>query len=102
VRSRIRFGQGRLRDLADVTTKWFLRITVIDRPGVLARIAAVFGGHDVSIKSVWQEGRGGEATLLPVTHESPERQLQAAVRDLAALDVVSEVATVLRVHSDEP
>lgn len=102
VRSRIRFGQGRLRDLADVTTKWFLRITVIDRPGVLARIAAVFGSNDVSIKSVWQEGRGDEATLLLVTHESPERQLQAAVTELAALDVVSEVATVLRVHSDEP
>ena len=102
VRTRIRFAQGRLRDLADVTTKWFLRITVVDRPGVLARIAAVFGSHDVSIKSVWQEGRGDEATLLLVTHESPERHLQAAVTDLAALDVVSEVATVLRVHSDEP
>ena len=102
VRSRIRFVQGRLRDLADVTTKWFLRITVVDRPGVLARIAAVFGSNDVSIKSVWQEGRGDEATLLLVTHESPERHLQAAVTELAALDVVSEVATVLRVHSDEP
>ena len=102
VRSRIRFAQGRIRDLADVTTKWFLRFTVVDRPGVLARIAAVFGSHDVSIKSVWQEGRGVEATLLLVTHESPERHLQAAVSDLAALDVVSEVATVLRVHGDEP
>ena len=102
VRSRIRFAQGHLRDLADVTTKWFLRITVVDRPGVLARIAAVFGSHEVSIKSVWQDGRGDEATLLLVTHESPERHLQAAVTDLAALDVVSEVATVLRVHSDEP
>jgi homoserine dehydrogenase len=88
--------------MADVTTKWFLRFTVVDRPGVLARIAAVFGSHDVSIKSVWQEGRGVEATLLLVTHESPERHLQAAVSDLAALDVVSEVATVLRVHGDEP
>ncbi|MDE0168119.1 MAG: homoserine dehydrogenase [bacterium] len=102
VRSRIRFAQGRVRDMADVTTKWFLRFTVVDRPGVLARIAAVFGSHDVSIKSVWQEGRGVEATLLLVTHESPERHLQAAVSDLAALDVVSEVATVLRVHGDEP
>ncbi len=102
VRSRIRFAQGRVRDMADVTTKWFLRFTVVDRPGVLARIAAVFGSHDVSIKSVWQEGRGAEATLLLVTHESPERHLQAAVSDLAALDVVSEVATVLRVHGDEP
>ena len=102
VRSRIQFAEGRLRDLADVTTKWFLRVTVVDRPGVLARIAAVFGDHQVSIKSVWQEGRGDEATLLLVTHESREGNLQAAVTDLDGLDVVSEVSAVLRVYSDEP
>ena len=102
VRSRIRFAKGRLRDLAGVTTKWFLRITVVDRPGVLAQIAAAFGNRQVSIKSVWQDGRGDQATLLLVTHESRERDLQAAVTDLDALEVVSEVATVLRVHSDEP
>lgn len=102
VRSRIRFGRGRLRDLADLTTKWFLRMTVMDRPGVLARIAMVFGQHLVSIKSVWQEGRGCEATLLIVTHESRERDLQAAVADIELLEVVSEVGAVLRVYSDEP
>ncbi len=102
VRSRIRFGTGRLRPMADVTTKWFLRLVVVDRPGVLAAISAVFGRHQVSIKSVRQEGRGDEATLLLVTHESPERDLQAAVTDLEVLDVVSEVSTVLRVRSDDP
>ena len=102
VRSRIRFARGRLRDMSDLTTKWFLRVIVVDRPGVLARIAAVFGNHEVSIKSVWQEGRGDKATLLLVTHESRECDLQAAVTDLRALDVVSEVAALLRVHSDEP
>lgn len=102
VKSRIRFGSGRVRNPADITTKWFLRMTVIDRPGVLARIAAVFGRHRVSIKSVWQEGRGDEATLLIVTHESREGDLQAAVAELALLEVVSDVGSVLRVHSDEP
>ena len=87
---------------ADMTTKGFLRMTVVDRPGVLARIAAVFGKHQVSIKSVWQEGRADEATLLIVTHESREGDLQATAADLGRLDVVSEVGTVLRVHSDEP
>ena len=102
VRSRIRFARGSIRDSADVTTKWFLRLVVADRPGVLAQIAAAFGNHQVSIKSVRQDGRGDEATLLLVTHESRESYLHAAVADLAALESVSEVATVLRVHSDEP
>ena len=101
VRSRIRFAAGRLRDPADVVTEWFMRMTVVDRPGVLASIAAVFGRHRVSIKSVWQEGRADEATLLLVTHEAADRDLRATVADLEALDVVSEVATLLRVHGQE-
>ena len=102
VRSRIRFSRGRVKDLDEVATKGFVRMTVVDRPGVLARIAAVFGEHQVSIKSVWQEGRGDVATLLIVTHESREGDLRAAAARLAHLDVVSEVGTVLRVYSDEP
>lgn len=101
VKSRIRFATGRLRDVADFSTKWLLRITVVDRPGVLAQIAAVFGRHEVSIKSVWQDGRGDEATLLLVTHESPEGDLQLAASELAGLEVVSEVDSVMRVYHDE-
>ena len=102
VKSRIRFATGRLRDVANFSTKWLLRITVADRPGVLAQIAAVFGRHEVSIKSVWQDGRGDEATLLLVTHESPEGDLHLAASELAGLEVVSEVDSVMRVYNNEP
>lgn len=102
VKSRIRFASGRLRDPSGVSTKWLLRMTVVDRPGVLARIAAVFGRHEVSIKSVWQDGRGDEATLLLVTHESPEGDLHLAADELAGLEVVSEVDSIMRVYDEEP
>ena len=101
VDARIRFVAGHLRRPEDISTQWLLRITVIDRPGVLARIAGVFGTHLVSIKSVWQDGRGDEATLLLVTHESPEGDLQKAASDLSKLDVVTEVASAMRVYSQE-
>ncbi len=101
VKSRIRFDKVRLQDLSDMAARWFVRMTVQDKPGVLARIARVFGTHLVSIKSVWQEGRGDQATLLIVTHESRGADLQAAVADITLLEVVSEVGAVLRVHSDE-
>ena len=97
----IRFAPGRLRDFGDVPTVWYLRMEVRDRPGVLAQVAGAFGDHDVSIRSVWQEGRGDSATVLMVTHRCPERsqrQALAAVRDLEA---VREVASVIRVESDE-
>ncbi len=102
VKPRIRFAPGNIRDFGDVTTKWYLRLEVADQPGVLAQIAAVFGEYDVSIKSVWQEGRSDDATLLLVTHEAVERNLRAAREALAGLGVVRQVAAVVRVQSDEP
>jgi homoserine dehydrogenase len=76
-------------------------LQVIDRPGVLAQIAAAFGEADVSIKSVWQEGADDEATLLIVTHRAPESRQQDALRRVRSLDCVNAVAAAIRVESDE-
>jgi homoserine dehydrogenase len=78
-----------------------MRLEVADEPGVLASIAGVFGDAGVSIKSVWQEGQGDEATLLIVTHRAPEAQQQAAVAALRDLNTVRSVASVIRVESPE-
>ncbi len=101
VAPRIRFAPGEILDFAEVDTKWYLRLRVVDRPGVLAQIAAGFGQSDVSIKSVWQEGTGDEATLLIVTHACPEGRQRKAIDGLRGLDVVREVAAAIRVESDE-
>jgi len=99
---RVRFGPGRIRPFEEVTTKWYLRLHVLDAPGVLATIAGAFGKAKVSIKSVWQEGRGDEATLLLITHDAREADLRTAVASLGDLDEVREVAAAIRVQSDEP
>lgn len=102
VAPRIRFGPGAVLDFADTETKWYLRLEVIDAPGVLAQIAGVFGEHRVSIMSVWQEGRGDDATLLLVTHDAPEANHRAAADALRHLGVVRQVAATVRVVADEP
>ena len=102
VAPRIRFGAGEVKDFSEVTTKWYLRLEVADAPGVLARIAGVFGANDVSIMSVWQEGRGDDATLLLVTHDAPERNHRSAVESLGDLAEVKQVAATIRVVSSEP
>ena len=101
VAPRIRFSPGALLDFGEVETKWYMRLEVADEPGVLASIAGVFGDAGVSIKSVWQEGQGDEATLLIVTHRAPEAQQQAAVAALRDLHTVRSVASVIRVESPE-
>jgi len=93
----IRFAPADVVDFGEVPTRWCLRLEVADQPGVLARIAAAFGDAGVSIKSVWQEGRGDGATVLLVTHTGPEGHQRVAAAALRALDVVFEVASVIRV-----
>ncbi len=102
VAPRIRFSPGDLIDFSTVSTKWYVRLEVEDRPGVLAQVAGAFGDAGVSIKSVWQEGRGDEATLLIITHRAVEAAQRAAVDAVAELAPVERVAAVIRVESDEP
>ena len=97
---RVRFAPGRLVDFAEIETSWYLRIEVLDRPGVLAQIATVIGENGVSIESMVQLGRGETATLLLVTHPSKEAAHQAAIAALNELEVVHQVAATIRVLTD--
>jgi homoserine dehydrogenase len=92
----------RLRPIDELLGQYYLLMRVVDRPGVLAAIAGVFAEHQVSIKSVWQEGHGDEAQIVLITHRAREDALQACVRDLDALDVVDQVSSVIRVEAAEP
>jgi len=101
VAPRIRLGRGELVAFEDVSTKWYVRLEVDDQPGVLAQVAGAFGNHDVSIKSVLQEGRGDDATLMIVTHLAAERSQQAAKDEISDLPAVRSVASVVRVESPD-
>jgi homoserine dehydrogenase len=81
-------------------TRYHVALDVADRPGVLARVAESFARHDVSIKAVRQEGRGEDAQLVIVTHAAPDAALAACVADLAVMDVVRAVASVMRVEGE--
>ena len=90
-------AKARIRPIDEVETAYYLNLDVSDRPGVLAAVAGVFGRHDVSIRSMEQEGLGGEARLVFITHVAREAAVQATVRDLHHLDAVDRITSVLRV-----
>ncbi len=102
VAPRVKLGAGSVVPFGEISSKWYLRLEVADAPGVLAQIAGAFGEHGVSIMSVWQDGRGDDATLLLVTHDAPEAAHQAAVGALDGLEAVKQVAAVIRVISPQP
>jgi homoserine dehydrogenase len=91
----------RIRPMGDVVTRYHISLDVDDRAGVLAAVAGVFARHDVSIQTVRQEGRDGDATLVIVTHAATDAALASTVDDLRALEIVRAVASVMRVEGDQ-
>jgi homoserine dehydrogenase len=92
------YADFRLRPMGETPTRYHISLDVADRPGVLAAVALAFADHGVSISTVRQEGRGDDATLVLVTHAAPDAALASTVDDLRRLDVVREIASVLRVE----
>ena len=84
--------------MKDVYSSWFIRLSVKDKPGVLATIASLFGDNNVSIESVIQEGRRDNAELVLVTHEAAEEDLTSSIDSIANLESVSSVTSTIRVY----
>ena len=90
-----------IRPIDEVETAYYINMDVVDRPGVLASVAGVFGQHAVSIRSMEQEGLGDEARLVFITHTAREAAVQATLRGLHHLDAVDRITSVLRVVGTE-
>ncbi|MDP2401492.1 MAG: homoserine dehydrogenase, partial [Actinomycetota bacterium] len=88
-----------VRDIADLTSSYYVRLRVADEPGVLAAVASLFGSAGVSIGSVIQKAADETgAEIVYVTHRASERAVRTALAQIEALDVVSSVGTVIRVE----
>jgi homoserine dehydrogenase len=84
-----------------VRSRYYMRLSVDDQPGVLAAIAGAFARSDVSIASVRQEGRGDEAILVLITHVGTEGQHRATVSEIEHLDVVKMIQSRIRVEGTQ-
>lgn len=83
-------------------SKYYLRLMVADRPGVLASIAYAFGDKEVSLASVIQKHTDGRcAEIVMITHKVSEQNLQDALRIVEKLSAVDEVCIVVRVEDED-
>lgn len=81
----------------DVKNKFFVRMQVTNKPGVLARIASMFGEHKVSISKVIQKViTDGVAELVIVTEAVKEYHMQDALMHLREMDTTQEISSVIR------
>ncbi|MDP9067150.1 MAG: homoserine dehydrogenase [Actinomycetota bacterium] len=78
--------------------RYYLVLSVLDQPGVLAAVAGAFADQGISISSVRQEGTGDQATLVLITHLAGEGRHRATFERLQGLEVVKEIASKMRVE----
>lgn len=88
-----------LAALDKIKSRYYLRMTVKDQPGVLAQIATVMANHRVSIASVIQTGsdHAEAASLILTTHESDERAMGQTLAELSKLPSCLETPLLLRI-----
>ncbi len=85
--------------ISEIYSSFYIRMTVLDKHGVLAQIAKAFGDNKVSIDSVVQkQSLGSNAELIFITHITKESDLRKALDDIDSLDVVEKVDNVIRVE----
>jgi homoserine dehydrogenase len=96
------YGQKKVLPAGRAVSQFFLRLSVLDRPGVLAAISSLFGKHKVSIKTVSQNDTvKGVAELVIITHNVQEQAFGLAMKGVAKLPAVKKVDSVIRVGLDE-
>ena len=93
-----------LKPMAAITSKYMLRFSVLDKPGVLASIAGSLGTHGISIESMVQSAhQAGDATPVPIvikTHEALEGAVQSALEEIDRNDIICEKTVFIRIEDN--
>jgi homoserine dehydrogenase len=89
-----------IKSIHDITSTYYLRFTVVDRPGVLSRISGILGNFDISIVSVIQKGRRAEKAvpIFLLTHEAREINIQKALQEIDRLPIIVDKSVLLRME----
>ncbi|HOB97763.1 MAG TPA: homoserine dehydrogenase [Verrucomicrobiota bacterium] len=92
---------GRVLALSEAVCRYYVRLRVVDRPGVLGRVATILGRNRIGISSVFQpEGHeGGVVPLILMIHEAPNRAMARALAQIGRLGAVKAPPVMFRVES---
>lgn len=93
----------RLMPFDQIQTNYYFRFSVLDRPGVLSRIAGILGENDISIATVIQKGRkqAGSVPIVMTTHKAREKDVQKALAEIDHLDIVMGKTVLIRIEDDK-
>jgi len=96
------FASGRtVKPMAEIETRYYMRMSVADQAGVLAQISKILGDHAISISSVIQKETDPStqiAEIVIMTHPAKEQAVQRALKETERLAVVKEITNFVRVE----
>jgi homoserine dehydrogenase len=94
------FEQISAKKLIDISSRYYLRFSVIDKPGVLSQIANKLGKNRISISDVMQRERkaGKVVPLIVLTHATHEKDLRSAITEIDKLSCIRKKTQVLRIE----
>jgi homoserine dehydrogenase len=91
---------NRVLPIADIRSRYYLRLGLLDKPGMLGLITSVLGRHNISIASVLQKEAvaGGSVPVVIVTHEVCERDVAAALAEMDGMSGVGKGTVKMRIE----
>jgi homoserine dehydrogenase len=94
---------GRVVPMDEIVSRYYLRLSVVDKPGTLTKIATIFAAAKIGISSVFQpEGHEGESVpLILMIHDAPNAAMRKALAKIAKLPVVKNKLVMIRVENFE-
>ncbi len=84
--------------ITDFTSDYYMRMTVLDIPGVLSQITSIFADNNISITSMRQDAGEGVVSIVLITHKSSENNIRKAIKEIESLSEVQKVNAVIRVE----
>jgi homoserine dehydrogenase len=89
-------------DISETQSRYYLRVSALDKPGVLSKVSGILGTHHISISSVIQKERREESSVpvVMMTHEAREGNMRQALQEIDQLDVVTAATICIRVEGE--
>lgn len=96
-------SQPVITPMSELVCSYYFRVTALDKPGVLAAITGIFGKHNISIKSMMQQGQDANEPVNIVfrTHSTKEEEVVRAIAEIDALPVCTAPTVIIRMLNQE-
>lgn len=91
-----------IMDISEARSRYYLRVSALDKPGVLSRVSGILGDHHISIASVIQKERHAESSVpvVMMTHEAREGDARGALKEIDQLEVITAETICIRVDGE--